>query len=85
MAIWTSVRAVAAETRANPLVIAEGDQGRMYPLTVEFVGMLSNAPDVTQIIVVLPDTVVGAPRDLWVRVQHRGPASNKALIAVGGP
>ena len=74
-----------ADTRANPLVTAEDDQGRVYQLTVEFVGLLSSTPEVTQIIVILPDTVVGAPRDLWIRVQHRGPASNKAPIAIASP
>jgi hypothetical protein len=73
------------DTAANLTVTAEDDQGHVYPLTVEFVGMLSNPPDVAQINVVLPDTVIGAPRDLWVRVQLRGPASNKASITIAAP
>jgi len=71
------------DTAANLTVTAEDDQGRVYPLTVEFVGMLSNPPDVAQVNVVLPDSVVGAPRDLRVRVQLRGPASNKASLSIG--
>lgn len=73
------------DTAANLTVIAEDDQGRVYPLTVEFVGMLNTPPDVAQINVILPDNVIGAPRDLWIRVQLRGPASNKASIAIASP
>lgn len=73
------------DTAANITATAEDDQGHVYPLTVEFVGMLSDPPDVAQINVVLPDNVVGAPRDLLVRVQLRGPASNKASIAITAP
>jgi hypothetical protein len=73
------------DTAANLTVTAEDDQGHVYPLTVEFVGMLGNPSDVAQVNVVLPDSVVGAPRDLWVRVQLRGPASNKASIAIAAP
>jgi len=73
------------DTAANLTVTAEDDQGHVYPLTVESVGMLSDPPDVAQINVMLPDNVVGAPRDLLVRVQLRGPASNKASIAIAAP
>jgi hypothetical protein len=73
------------DTVASLTVTAEDDQGHVYPLTVEFVGMLSNPPDVAQINVVLPDSVADAPRDLWVRVQLHGPASNKASISIAAP
>jgi hypothetical protein len=33
----------------------------------------------------LPDVVVGAPRDLTVKVQLRGPATNGAVIKIAAP
>jgi CSLREA domain-containing protein len=73
------------DTAASLTVTAEDDQGRVYPLTVEFVGMLNTPPDVAQINAVLPDSVAGAPRDLWLSVKLHGPASNKASIAIASP
>lgn len=64
---------------------AEDDQGRVYPLTVEYAGALTGPSDVTQVVVKLPDAVVGAPRDLWVTVSLRGPASGKAFIKIAAP
>jgi hypothetical protein len=54
-------------------------------LPVEFIGALTGVQDVTQVVVRLPDNVAGAPRDLAVRVQLRGPASNSAIIKIAGP
>ncbi len=53
-------------------------------MTVEYVGLLAVPGDVAQVVVVLPNEVFGAPRNLWVKVQLRGPASNKAFIRIAG-
>lgn len=73
------------DTIANLTVTAEDGVGGVYPLTVEFMGAFTPVDGVTQIIVRLPDTVIGAPRDLTVKVQLRGPASNGAVIKIAAP
>lgn len=67
---------------------AVDDQQVVYPLTVEFVGLvpgfvatLPEAPFLTQIIVKLPDGIM-TPRDLQINVVTRGRISNKVLVAV---
>jgi hypothetical protein len=70
------------ENAANVSVPAEDDQGRSYNLVVEYVGPLSGVGEVTQVVVRLPDNVVGAPRDLWVKVGLRGVFSNSAVIRI---
>ena len=70
------------DTIANVTVVAEDDQGRVYPLTVEFITPLTGPDDVSQVIVRLPDNVIGAPRNLGVTVRVRGPISNKAFISI---
>lgn len=73
------------DTAANLTVTAEDDQGRVYPLTVEYVGAMDDLVLVTQVIVRLPDDVIGAPRDLMVSVQLRGTTSNKGVIKIAAP
>lgn len=73
------------DTASAVTVRAEDDQGRFYPLTVEYVGAVTDLSGVTQVVVELPDAVVGAPRDLWVKVSLRGPASGRALIKIAAP
>lgn len=68
------------ETASDLTVTAEDNEGLVYPLTVEFVGAMSDPLLVTQVVVRLPDNVVGAPRDLMVTIQLRGQASNKGVI-----
>lgn len=63
-------------------VLAEDAEGRVYSLAVEFVGPVTAISEITQLVVKLPDAVVGAPRDLWVTVRLRGPASRKAFIKI---
>ena len=52
---------------------------------------LSNATDgygrgtVTQIVVRLPDNVIGAPRDLRVKLILRGPGTDEAVISIAAP
>jgi hypothetical protein len=73
------------ENASNVTVIAEDDQGRSYDLVVEYVGPLTALPDVTQVVVRLPDSVVGAPRDLWVKVTVHGLSSNRGIIKIAAP
>ncbi len=73
------------DTIANLTVTADDGAGGIYPLTVEFMGPFAPIDGVTQIIVRLPDNVIGAPRDLFVKVQLRGPASNQAVIKIAAP
>ena len=73
------------DSASNLTVVAEDSEGRVYPLTVEFVGATNNPPLVTQVVVRLPGNVVGAPRDLFVTVQLRGSTSNRAFIKIAGP
>jgi CSLREA domain-containing protein len=73
------------DTAANLTVLAEDDQGGVYPLPVESVVTLAGLPDMTQVVVRLPDNVIGAPRDLGISVSLRGPGSNKAFIQVSAP
>lgn len=73
------------DTSSAVSVRAEDDQGRVYSLTVEYAGALTGLSDVAHVVVKLPDAVVGAPRDLWVTVSLRGPASGRALIKIAAP
>ena len=54
-------------------------------MTVEYIGAMAGLNGVTQVTVRLPDNVIGAPRDLSVKVQLRGPGSNKAVIKIAAP
>jgi hypothetical protein len=74
-----------SDNASNVIVLAEDDQGRTYNLVVEYVGALSGLGEVTQVVVRLPDSVAGAPRDLWVKVGLRGPFSNGAIIKIAAP
>ncbi len=74
-----------SDTASNVIVTAEDNEGRSYQLTVEHVAGIAVPEGVTQIIVRLPDNVIGAPRDLSVKVQLRGPASNSAVIKIAAP
>ena len=65
-------------------VTAEDSEGRIYNLTVEYVGTVPGVADVTQVVVRLPDSVVGAPRDLSLKVTVHGPASNRGLVSISG-
>jgi hypothetical protein len=73
------------DTIANVTVTAEDGVGGVYTLTVESVVPFTPVSALSQIVVRLPDNVVGAPRDLFVKVQVRGPASNQAVIKIAAP
>jgi hypothetical protein len=70
------------DTASAVTVTAEDDEGRVYALAVEYVGPVTAVSDVTQVVVRLPDAVVGAPRDLWVTIGLRGPTSDRAVVKI---
>ena len=76
---------LSSDNASNATVLAEDDQGRSYNLVVEYVGPLPGVGEVTQVVIRLPENVVGAPRDLWVKVGLRGPFSNSAIIKIAAP
>jgi hypothetical protein len=73
------------DTAANVIALAEDDLGTPYPLIVESISPVVGLPDVTQVIVKLPDNVLGLPRDLFVKVTLRGPGSNRGRIRIATP
>ena len=74
-----------SDTVASVQVVARDDEGRIYDLPVEALNPTATVADVTQVVVRLPDSVIGAPRDLRVKVTLRGPGSNEAFIKIGAP
>jgi hypothetical protein len=70
---------------SNLMVVAEDSAGMTYELTVESVGAVPGLTDVSQVNVILPDNVIGAPRELWLTVKLRGPATNRASIRIAAP
>jgi CSLREA domain-containing protein len=74
-----------SDTPASVTVVARDDEGRIYDLPVEALSAAAVVGDVTQVVVRLPDNVIGAPRDLFVKVTLRGPSSNEAFIKISAP
>lgn len=71
-----------SDTVASVQVVARDDEGRIYELPVEALIPVVTVADVTQVVVRLPDNVIGAPRSLWVKVTLRGPGTNEAFIKI---
>lgn len=82
--VWR-LNLLPTDTAANVAVLAEDSIGTPYPLVVEYVGPVAGLDDVTQVVVKLPDSVLGAPRDLFVKVTLRGPSSTTGRIRIAGP
>jgi len=75
------------DTAANVSALAEDNVGTPYPLVVESISpvTVTGLNDVTQVVVKLPDNVLGLPRDLFVKVTLRGPSSNRGRIRIAVP
>jgi hypothetical protein len=73
-----------SDTVASVTVVARDDEGRTYNLPVEALRPTAEVADVTQVVVLLPESVIGAPRDLLVKVTLRGPGTNEAFIKIAG-
>lgn len=76
--VW-NLGLLSIDTVASVQVGAQDDEGRFYNLPVE---ALATTADVTQVVVRLPDNVIGAPRDLRVNVRLRGLGTNEAVIKI---
>ena len=76
---------LVTDTPDSVTVTATDSEGRIYNLPVETLSPVLTVQDVTQVIVRLPDNVIGAPRDLRVKVTLRGPSSNEAIIKIAAP
>jgi CSLREA domain-containing protein len=74
-----------SDTTTSVSVVARDNEGRTYNLAVEALQPVDAVTDVTQVIVRLPDSVIGAPRDLFIKVTLRGPGTNEAFIKIAGP
>ena len=74
-----------SDTVASVQVLARDGEGRTYDLPVEALNPMVTVPEVTQVVVRLPDNVIGAPRDLRLKVTLRGSGSNEAFIKIGSP
>jgi CSLREA domain-containing protein len=70
------------DNTASVSVVARDDEGRIYNLPVEALTPVLEVEGVTQVVVRLPDSVIGAPRDLLVKVTLRGPGTNEASIKI---
>jgi len=67
------------------VVTGRDDEGRSYSLPVESVSALLGVSDASQIVVRLPDNVIGPPRDLWLKITVRERVSNEAFIKIAAP
>lgn len=76
---------LVSDTPASVMVVARDDEGRTYDLPVEALRQDPVVGDVTQVVVRLPDNVIGAPRDLFIKVTLHGPSSNEAFIKIAAP
>ena len=61
------------------------DEFRVYQLEVEALNPVTAVPGVTQVVVKLPDSIIGAPRDMLVKVTVKGLTTNEAFIHVTAP
>lgn len=60
---------------------AEDTQGRSFPLPVEFVGKIPNFDWVTEVVVKVPDELLGTG-ELGISLNSRGQSSNKAYVSL---
>ena len=81
MLFASNVNLAPGEPQTVVTAQAEDTQGRIYPLTVEFVGKFPDFERVTQVVVVLPGELANAG-DVSVSINLRGAPSNKALIKI---
>lgn len=73
------------DTLSNVTILAEDEFETDYQLTIEHIAPVTGLDDVTQLIVRLPDQVIGTPENLFLRIRVRGPFSNTAIISLTGP
>jgi hypothetical protein len=84
MLFATDMQFIPGEGAAATTVQAEDSQGKIYPVTVEYVGKPTNLDQLVQLIIKLPAEVENAG-DIWLSVNVRGVISNKVLISIKLP
>jgi CSLREA domain-containing protein len=73
------------DTLSNISILAEDEFRTDYQLTIEHIAPVAGLDDVTQLIVRLPNQVIGTPENLFLRIRVRGPFSNTAIISLMAP
>jgi uncharacterized protein (TIGR03437 family) len=81
MLFATGLELVPGEDISVVTAQAEDSAHRIYPLTVEYVGKVTNFDWCTQVNVRLPDGLAGAG-DVLVSVSLRGALSNKVIVGI---
>jgi uncharacterized protein (TIGR03437 family) len=79
-----NVELQAGENLSIVTAQAEDLQQTVYPLTVEYVGNVSNLKWLAQINVRLPDNLANAG-DVLVSIKVRGVQSNKVVVSIRPP
>ena len=82
--VW-QVEPLTSNDLASVTAVARDTEFRTYPLTVEALVPVAAVPGVTQVVVRLPDSIIGAPREMLVKVTIKGVTTNEAFIFVSGP
>lgn len=67
------------ETYSVVTAQAEDSQQQTHPLTIEFVGKVPSFDWLTEIVVKLPDQLIGTT-DIWITVKVRGVSGNRVLV-----
>lgn len=70
---------------ASVMATMRDDEFRVYQLQVEALNPVLEVPGVTQVVVRLPDSIIGAPRDMLVKVTVKGLTTNEAFVHVTAP
>jgi CSLREA domain-containing protein len=82
--VWQVAPLTSADI-ASVTATMRDQEFRNYPLQVEALAPVTGVPGVTQVVVRLPDSVVGAPRDMLIKLTINGLTTNEAFIFVSGP
>jgi hypothetical protein len=82
MLFATNVLLQPGENTSVITVQLEDSQHRVFPLTVEYVGMVPNFDWLTQINVRLPNELVNSNENVWVTISLRGVPANRALVGI---
>jgi len=82
--VWQTAPLTAADLSSVTATLRD-TEFRTYNLTVEALSPVLTVPGVTQVVVRLPDSVIGAPREMLIKVTVRGLVTNEAFILIGGP
>jgi hypothetical protein len=82
--VWQAAPLASNEV-ASVTASMRDDEFRVYQLEVEALNPVTAVPGVTQVVVKLPDSIIGAPRDMLVKVTVKGLTTNEAFIHVTAP